>query len=808
MSAVVPDFDNLDSTHHSDAGSPPSQQIQVINDRKEFTSKLSSALDDRWNLSDQGFDYNVVAVFGSQSTGKSTLLNRLFNAQFDVMDETERRQTTKGIWVCKARASNTLVMDVEGTDGRERGEDQDFERKSALFSMSVAEVLIVNMWEQSVGLYNGANMGLLKTVFEVNLQLFQTQGSPKTCIFFVLRDFTNRTPLQKLADTLINDLKKIWDSLSKPPGKESAQITDFFDFEYAGVPHKIYATEQFDAAVEDLRERFYDKKSSRYIFKTGYHKRIPIDGFPHFAEAIWEQIVKNRDLDLPTQQELLAQFRCDEIAKVIYNKFGVDVKPLRSRLDAGNVVDNLGASMQQLTVSALASFDKDASRYNAAVYKSKRSAFADQMHTVLSVLFVQQLRNLHKRGIILFNESLQTRIKAGEADFANKLKLSFNEAESYFNNGAQAASIILAEWTYDEQLSLFVQELGEECVKQRTEAMERLTKKLDKSIKTRLVNPITDLFCKPTKLLWVDVLRTTKDVMTSISDTLTKSLSGFDVESSVILQEVKQIKIRIWDLMMEIVQAEIAEKALLEKLRERFEAKFRYDDKGIPRFWSPADDIDGTFKIAHEQADELLTIFSEIRVPFSEIDTDIAQHNGIKETPIMMLSVAQQENARLIFNREAHSQFMEAKRSTVATTAKIPPWFIILTVALGWNELMAVLWNPMLTMMLLGCVAIAFGIWKTNMAGPLFHVARAATGEVTRQVSTGLHDRGFSMTNLMNHPTITTAKRTFNSAVNLSRSQSEEGGESYELSRRKTATGSKSPSGVDSTPDSPKPHQD
>lgn len=74
------------------------------------------------------------------------------------------------------------MLDVEGTDGRERGEDQDFERKSALFSLAIAEVLIINMWETQVGLYNGANMGLLKTVFEVNLQLFQQKG----CVYAVV----------------------------------------------------------------------------------------------------------------------------------------------------------------------------------------------------------------------------------------------------------------------------------------------------------------------------------------------------------------------------------------------------------------------------------------------------------------------------------------------------------------------------------------------------------------------------------------------------------------------------------------------
>lgn len=77
-----------------------------------------------------------------------------------------------GIGGAPKMAENILVMDVEGTDGRERGEDQDFERKSALFALATSEVLIVNIWEHQVGLYQGANMGLLKTVFEVNLQLF------------------------------------------------------------------------------------------------------------------------------------------------------------------------------------------------------------------------------------------------------------------------------------------------------------------------------------------------------------------------------------------------------------------------------------------------------------------------------------------------------------------------------------------------------------------------------------------------------------------------------------------------------------
>jgi hypothetical protein len=56
---------------------------------------------------------------------QGTLLNNLFGTEFEVMDMSKgRNQTTKGIWISLAKDSNILVMDVEGTDGRERGEDQ------------------------------------------------------------------------------------------------------------------------------------------------------------------------------------------------------------------------------------------------------------------------------------------------------------------------------------------------------------------------------------------------------------------------------------------------------------------------------------------------------------------------------------------------------------------------------------------------------------------------------------------------------------------------------------------------------------
>lgn len=60
-------------------------------------------------------------------------------------------------------------MDLEGSDGRERGEDDtSFERQSALFALSAADVLLVNMWAKDIGRESGAGKPLLKTIFQVS----------------------------------------------------------------------------------------------------------------------------------------------------------------------------------------------------------------------------------------------------------------------------------------------------------------------------------------------------------------------------------------------------------------------------------------------------------------------------------------------------------------------------------------------------------------------------------------------------------------------------------------------------------------
>ncbi|TPX35588.1 hypothetical protein SmJEL517_g02101 [Synchytrium microbalum] len=713
--------------------------LQVVDEHQQFTPELQEYMQDKWNLASCGFDYNLVAVFGSQSTGKSTLLNRLFNTTFAVMDEKRRQQTTKGIWLSPAHGKNLLVLDVEGTDGRERGEDQDFERKSALFSLAIAEVLIVNMWENMVGLYNGANMGLLKTVFEVNLQLFQAQGSPKTLLMFILRDYTAVTPIATLSKTLMQDLEKIWISLNKPAGHETSQISDFFDFAFEGLPHKVFTPEKFESAVATLKTRFYNNTGTNYIFGPSYHKHIPADGFPRYAESIWAKILTNRDLDLPTQQQLLAQYRCDEIGRGILETFVEATKSYRPRLDSGLVIDDMGHETETIIESCLASFDRDASRYNPDVYKRKRAEFLDKLTSILHINYMEQLRNLHKRGIVQFNKSLQAKLKGGDSEFASSLRACRQEAESTFRDMAVKSRVSFADWSYEEPVSQFLFELDEIATLKRNEALQRMVSGLQKLILDGLSDPIIVELNDMGPDMWSRISNTFQDTVKRTLEEVRVKSRGFEASDEEIETSVVEMQKQVWQVFHRKLVEETDPSRMLVRLKSFFEDKFRYDEKGLPRMWKPDDDIDGVFTKARNETDVLFSRFERISI---EPDTLTDLVGPIDDSDLVLLSPSKLSSLRDRFLREVDASFLDAKRSIVSTTAKLPYWYLGLTLLLGWNELMAVLTNPIYFLSATTMVLVVVGMWYTGTLAPMLRIAQVASREVITQVAQYLRDSG------------------------------------------------------------------
>ncbi|KAF8575097.1 root hair defective 3 GTP-binding protein [Ramaria rubella] len=734
------------------------ERIQIINDEKQFTQDLTNQID-QWGLRDVGFDYNVVAVFGSQSTGKSTLLNGLFGTTFDVMDETKRQQTTKGIWMCRGQGMNVMVMDVEGTDGRERGEDQDFERKSALFSLASSEVLLINLWEHQVGLYQGANMGLLKTVFEVNLGLFGKRAvdgtSGRTMLLFVIRDHIGVTPLANLAQTLKADLDKIWDSLSKPAELQDRKLENYFDLSFTALPHKILAADKFQQEVAALRKRFADKERDDFVFKPAYHKRIPADGVAMYMEGIWEQVQTNKDLDLPTQQELLAQFRCDEIANVALEQFSVQARSQKRPVEIGKVVDGLGAMMRSWKDEALTQYDRDASRYHKGVYKRKRGDLLTQLNSVLSPLFLGQLKNLHKAVLTMFKQELRDELRGDGYHFGEVVSEAQARLESRFKEGAEEARKVKEEeesdeaWSWREEEELLMEEVSAVAAQMRADETKKMVNQIERNFKKQISEPV-ELHLNEAKAdMWDQVLTAFRTILDKSESTYLTKARSFDCTDEENTLALATLRRRAWQALRSKVDEQTADAVLLGKLRGHFEERFRYDDVGVPRVWKPDDDIDGAFRKARDETLELLPLYASITpkdptlaftLPSEPVTAASGEEELDFEATLQILAPTKVVEVTTRFRRDADAYYVEAKRSTVSSVAQIPLWMYGVLVVLGWNEAMTVLFNPLYFVVLIGTLGAAWIVIQLNLVGPLYQVARTVSNEVQRQATKRLRD--------------------------------------------------------------------
>jgi hypothetical protein len=117
------------------------ETFQIISDDVEINESMTKKFRERDNSF--GTDYLVCGIIGTQSTGKSTLLNNMFDCIFVECNAKEGRgQTTRGIWGSFVDEKNILVLDIEGTDAMVRTKnDENAENKICLFGLLMSHVL-------------------------------------------------------------------------------------------------------------------------------------------------------------------------------------------------------------------------------------------------------------------------------------------------------------------------------------------------------------------------------------------------------------------------------------------------------------------------------------------------------------------------------------------------------------------------------------------------------------------------------------------------------------------------------------------
>jgi len=586
-----------------------------------------------------------------------------------------------------------------------------------------------------------------------------SRSQTRSLLFFVIRDHIGNTPLANLRDTLIQDLTRIWSTISKPQGLENSKIDDYFDFAFAALPHKILQPEKFLEEVDKLSTRFTaghrsakDQEYTGGLFLPEYHRRIPADGLSIYAEGVWDQIVNNKDLDLPTQQELLAQFRCDEISREVLVGFDSVISPLEeqqaeaTRSGLPVVLPDLGAAGAAAREKCVRAFEVQAGRYHKGVYTTKRSDLESKLDARLKALYHAQLSAAHKAGVATFSEAVTGAVKAGQKaggtyEFADIVDKQKKKALEVFKKEAQSLLIQGVSWTnFKPQYRLFEKELDEVSARLRKEEMRRLAIRVERWVKSRLGDAIGLEFNKlgsgrggsgapetgekpaTEKDLWDRVWNGFSGIVREAETRFSDRAKSFEASPEEVEVGLWRLRRKSWVALRERIEEEMMESNILMKLRENFEDKFRYDEEGVPRIWRPSDDIEGIYTRARESTLGLIPLLARFRLAETyappdlpsfvgpqpagaepEDEEDLAPIGGVDEEEgksleeeMTVLSESKRQDLVVRFKKMADGVYVEAKRSAIGGITQVPLYFYVVLLVLGWNEIVMGTWSPIL----------------------------------------------------------------------------------------------------------------
>lgn len=723
------------------------EMIQVVNYEEQFHDNLPQFLA-TGSISHRAFDYHVASIMGPQSSGKSTLLNLLFGTQFRTMDEASGRyQVTQGVWMGRDHSAGIVVMDLEGTDSRERGEDATtFERKSALFALALSEVLIINLWAHDVGRRNAANMALLQTVMEVDLKLFFSSASTqpdhpdpasqrmhKTRLLFVLRDHV-QSPLETLSATLTEDIVNIWNSISKPDAAKDLPLTHFFDLDFFALPHKVLMAKQFNDMGSELRRQFQEGD----VFNPEYHSGIAADGFAEYARSVWETIRENKELDIPSQKEMLAHVRCEQIAKEALATVDEALAPLKtSLLPSGTASPTLVSALFDILFNqcsqALDSYNSAAYRYSKTVADMKADDLQSRICADSKMLFDAQISLASDQAVTRFRSSVSAsgKSKASKAPWSNWGQVSSDAKEHAlysFHKACDTSALTNASEDVIEGHPLQLLVTAASVAAKRLEdtlclELDRADDEVRQAAQDHCLKTFQNAF-KPPMLTVLDTA--SEDVWERASEvssvaweaTSKRALDIYGEEGLALqpttLEDVVEDEIKPMcyeNALLGIKEAVGTESNLLTRMTKRFEDTFRFDERGVPRHFGPNEDLEALFVVARDKGEQLVDLLGEVKLsgPLTDLrETARVIDESIQESTIVKSHARADLREKL--KRQAGAVFMEAKRAQEAAkiTTKIPIWLFMIILVLGWNEFMAVLKNPLLLVLTVIVVPIAY----------------------------------------------------------------------------------------------------
>lgn len=148
---------------------------------------------------------------------------------------------------------------------------------------------------------------------EVRQHLVSDRSHP-TILLFVIRDFAGVTSKENIQAVLLGDLQQLWSAIHIPQADGERRLEASFDVRFEFLPHKLLQNAEFEVELERLKRKFSGPGFSSLLDTE--ERTLPAGDLVRLAAGIWQKILASKDLHLPTERELVAQYRCEEILQV------------------------------------------------------------------------------------------------------------------------------------------------------------------------------------------------------------------------------------------------------------------------------------------------------------------------------------------------------------------------------------------------------------------------------------------------------------------------------------------------------------
>ncbi|KAH0791184.1 protein SEY1 [Histomonas meleagridis] len=671
---------------------------QIINEESQITPETENFLN-QIGITKVGVNYHIVSIIGPQSSGKSTLLNHTFGTNFQTMNEaTGRQQTTKGIHASFVE-NKILLFDIEGSDSRERGDAEGlFERKAALFALAMSEVVMINIFHHDIGRFNASTFPLLKTVFEVNIQLFSSSDESKCHLLFIIRD-PEKDP-NVIQSDVIRDLAAVWAQMTLPSNLRGKAFEDFFIFHFLALPHYRIQHQEFLDSVKSLRNRFLNENQDDYLFKEPTGKIIPGDGLYQYISSVWESINENKELNLPSQRRTLSNFRCEEFIEEAYKYVEERSKSeIEEPLSNESVLDDFKKIAGSISNFAIDKFNRQSSKYvkeiveeKLEMLKSRIGEFFFKLYSLNCSLFIKKEEKSFNDFILNGLPNRFSGFDGWERKAREQLQKSCQKIQEFLANTLVEGYA----WEYD--WSEFETSKSEFITKKVNELAEGLELEVFNNRNTSYQKDIDEDLNKAPPDMWTILRKKMHTIIQEsreeIEDCLKKNTIDLHCTNNIDKRYHNSTVARVLN----------ASRYVKTKMNLRFEEIFKLEN-GKTRKWTPNVDIQSLYEEARESGLNVLKMFSVCQL--REKGERIPARDALSQQIIHPINVQRLESE---FNETIQKEYVNAVRiqESYKVRNKIPIWMIVLIIIFGIDKLRFAYTHPTVTLIILMFIGILF----------------------------------------------------------------------------------------------------